>query len=70
MRQGILPGMVSAFGFDRAPKYVWSVDAHGEVYEAKSGSGYEAGDHGYRLGDDDPQRAYVLTEWKRRRRKS
>jgi hypothetical protein len=70
MKAGIRLGMVSEFGVGGAPKYVWSVDADDEVYEAKSSSGHDAGYHGYRLGEDDPQRGHVLKEWKRRCRTS
>lgn len=58
--------MFSEFGEGESPKYIWSVDDGGEVYEAKSSSGREAGYHGYRLSEDDPQCVYVLKEWKRR----
>ncbi len=54
------------FGVGAAPKYVWAVDDRGDVYEAKSNSGLETGYHGYRLGEDDPQRVYILNEWRRR----
>ena len=53
-----------------SPKYVWAVDEHGEVYEAKTkperaerGADY----HGYRVGDDErDMRRYILDEWGRR----
>ena len=66
-RQGILRGMVSAFAPGRVPKYVWSVDADGEVYEAKTRPERETLYHGYRLGPDEPDMCrYVLKEWKQR----
>ena len=57
--------MVSAFGKDGFPKYVWAVDEDGEVYEAKTdGSGFY---HGYRLGTNDRMhRDYILKEWNHR----
>lgn len=65
-RHGIAAGMVSRLGPGGVPKYVWAVDAAGEVYEAKTkppGTSY----HGYRLGDDEPQmRRYIVGEWRRR----
>ncbi len=64
-RVGIMHGMVSALLESGVPKYVWAVDAKGEVYEAKIGA--EADYHGYRLGDDDKaMREYVRREWRGR----
>jgi hypothetical protein len=69
--RGIDLGMVSRFEDGGAPKYVWSVDASGEVYEAKTKPDHEERYHGYRLGDDEPtMRRYVLDEWKKRCPKS
>lgn len=66
-RRGIRLGMLSPFADDDAPKYVWSVDADGEVYEAKTSGDGRGGYHGYRLGDDDrAMREYVRKEWKQR----
>jgi hypothetical protein len=62
-RTGVLLGMFSAFKGDDLPKYVWCVDEHGDVYEAKIGLG---GYHGYRLEDADDMRALVLKEWRKR----
>lgn len=64
---GIGLGMVSAFEGDGVPKYVWTVDADGEVYEAKTKPGQERCYHGYRLGEDDrAMRELIREEWKRR----
>jgi hypothetical protein len=69
--QGIDLGMVSSFEDGCVPKYVWSVDASGEVYEAKAKPGQEEQYHGYRLGDDErTMRHYVLNEWNKRCPKS
>jgi hypothetical protein len=63
LRQGALRGLFSDFPNGGRPKYIWSVDAHGEVYEAKIGSdGY----HGYRLESDDDLRSLILKEWTNR----
>jgi hypothetical protein len=65
--RGIMLGMVSRFGEEGAPKYVWSVDDAGEVYEAKAKPEREREYHGYRLGDDEREiRRYILDEWKKR----
>ena len=66
-RQGIMLGMLSRFDAGGVPKYVWSVDADGEVYEAKTKPDRETDYHGYRLGDDErDMRDYVRREWKQR----
>jgi hypothetical protein len=62
-REGVINGMFSDFLENERPKYVWSVDAEGEAYEAKiDRQGY----HGYRLEEDDNFRDRVLKEWKAR----
>ena len=62
--RGVELGMTSAFGLERAPKYVWSVDGEGDVYEAKARPERENHYHGYRLGDDErAMRAYIVKEW-------
>jgi hypothetical protein len=66
-RQGVLRGMVSAFTPGANPKYVWTVDVNGEVYEAKAKPGHETVYHGYRLGEDDREmRDLIRREWKNR----
>jgi hypothetical protein len=66
-RRGIELGMMSALSKSGAPKYIWSVDDAGEVYEAKARPERETDYHGYRLGDDEAEmRAYVRKEWGRR----
>lgn len=63
LRQGALNGLFSDFPDNGMPKYVWSVDADGEVYEAKIDSyGY----HGYRLEEEDDFRPLILKEWAKR----
>lgn len=62
---GIRRGMVSTCRQGDLPKYVWSVDDQGEVYEAKIGNdGY----HGYRLNEENEtaMRKIVLQEWNER----
>lgn len=64
---GIAFGMMSRLGSSGVPKYVWSVDDAGEVYEAKAKPSQEEQYHGYRIGNDErAMRQYVLQEWKRR----
>jgi hypothetical protein len=63
---GIRKSMVSTYREESGlPKYVWAVDAQGEVYEAKTGNG---GYHGYRLDEatEKHMRAQVLDEWVKR----
>jgi hypothetical protein len=63
LRQGVLDGLFSDALDGGMPKYVWSVDADGEVYEAKIDSyGY----HGYRLEEEDDFRSLLLKERARR----
>ena len=66
LREGFLRGMVGGLGAGGLPKYVWSVDSRGRVYEAKigrDGRGY----HGYELGrDDEAMRRRVMEEWRAR----
>jgi hypothetical protein len=65
--KGIMLGMVSRLDPHGAPKYVWSVDDAGEVYEAKAKPEREREYHGYRIGDDErDMRRYILDEWKKR----
>jgi hypothetical protein len=69
-RNGILLGIISRFDQGGVPKYVWAVDADGEVYEAKT-KPPEAVYHGYRIDDDEPEmQRYIRDEWNRRCRKS
>lgn len=60
---GIRRGMISMPGADGTPKFVWSVDVFGEVYEANLGS---EGHHGYRLSADDDLAKLVLRAWRER----
>lgn len=67
LKAGIRKGMVSRPNPGQLPKYVWSVDADGEVYEAKTAP--DRGDpyHGYRLGEDEGQmRDFIKAEWNKR----
>lgn len=65
-RSGLAAAMVSPFESGRTPKYVWAVDAAGEVYEAKTKPS-DTVYHGYRIGDDEPEfRRYIQGEWRAR----
>lgn len=55
--------MISIPGADGTPKFVWSVDDFGEVYEANLG---REGHHGYRLSAEDDMAKLVLREWRER----
>jgi len=66
MRRGISLGMVSTFGYGEFPKFVWSVDSDGEVYEAKTDPVNPGVYHGYRLEEDDDMRSVIQAMWKRR----
>ena len=63
LRTGILNGFVSFFSDNTFPKYVWCVDACGDVYEAKFDN---LGYHGYRLEETDDFRLYIKEEWAQR----
>ncbi|HEY6359350.1 MAG TPA: hypothetical protein VIX35_14005 [Vicinamibacterales bacterium] len=65
-RNGVISGMISRFEPDLTPKYVWAVDADGEVYEAKT-KPPDTSYHGYRIGEDEPEmRRYIIAEWRER----
>lgn len=69
-RAGLTAGMTSPFEDGSTPKYIWMVDAAGEVYEAKTHPP-DLVYHGYRLGDDEQEmRRYIKAEWSKRCRKS
>jgi len=53
-RAGIAAGMTSLFEDGSTPKYIWAVDADGEVYEAKTHPP-DVVYHGYRLGEDETE---------------
>jgi hypothetical protein len=63
---GVAAEMISAFDAGGSPKYVWAVDADGDVYEAKT-KPPDTVYHGYRLGDDeDAMRRHIRDEWEKR----
>ena len=65
LREGLIRGMVGGLCAGDFPKYVWSVDSRGRVYEAKIGRDGEY--HGYELGEDDNvMRQWVMNEWRAR----
>ena len=63
LREGLMRGMISAMGAGDFPKFVWSVDSQGRVYEAIGPDGKY---HGYELGKDDNMRQWVMKEWRAR----
>jgi hypothetical protein len=62
---GIALGLFSAPGSDGFPKFVWSVSATGEVFEAKTDAG-DGGYHGYPLEAEDAMRDYITAIWRQR----
>ena len=60
--EGVQLGMVSDHRFGDYPKFVWAVDGHGEVYEAKTDPWNPGAYHGYRLEEDDDMRSRVERE--------
>ena len=58
--------MIGVVGPDNLPKYVWTVDGDGEVYEAKASGSDPGAYHGYRLNENDAMRKIVSKEWTRR----
>jgi hypothetical protein len=66
LTKGIELGMVSDFRYGRFPKFVWSVGAEDEVYEAKTSANSSGAYHGYPLEAEDDFRKHVLSEWKKR----
>ena len=65
-RTGIRRGMVSCrVTSDGLPAFVWSVDEHGQPYEAKPGGDGQTY-HGYRLNEDDSTSEYIRQQWKLR----
>ena len=62
-KAGVKRGMISMPSANGVPKFVWSVDDFGEVYEANLGS---EGHHGYRLSADDDMAKLVLRTWRER----
>lgn len=63
--KGIRARMISSHG-EPFPKYIWSVDTNGIVYEAKSDPSTPGLYHGYPIESERPVREYILKEWKRR----
>lgn len=65
LEAGIKKGMVSDLS-GGLPKYIWSVDSDGIVYEAKTDQNARGSYHGYPLENDNVVRDYILSEWKTR----
>jgi hypothetical protein len=66
LNAGILKAMVSQPWEDGFPKYVWSVSATSEVFEAKTHPNTPGQYHGYPLLGDDDMRELVLSQWRAR----
>jgi len=64
--KGVVHGMFSDFFYGEFPKFIWCVDADGEVYEAKTDSIAPGVYHGYRVEEDDNMRDYIKLVWKQR----
>lgn len=62
---GIKKGMVSDLSAG-LPKYVWSVNSDGIVFEAKTDPIARGKYHGYPLENDLFVRDYILSEWEKR----
>lgn len=63
LESGVRRCMVSEFGYDGVPKFIWSVDEFGEVYESKTDPNTLGDYHGYRLEEEDDMRGYVRQFW-------
>lgn len=64
LREGLMHGMISDMDAGDFPKFVWSVDSRGRVYEA---IGTDGDYHGYELGkDDNTMWQWVMKEWRAR----
>lgn len=64
---GLESGLVSEFGYGGVPKFIWSVDGSGEVYESKTDPSTLGDYHGYRLEEEDDMREHVRDIWKKRK---
>jgi hypothetical protein len=63
---GIALGLFSDPREDGFPKFIWSVSAHGEVFEAKTDTNGSGDYHGYPLEDEDVMSGYVKSVWRQR----
>ena len=66
LRQGVLRAMLSTYGQDGFPKYIWSVSLDGTVYEAKTHPDTPGQYHGYPLEKEDSLRDEVIEAWEAR----
>lgn len=66
LKSGAEKGMVSSHMFEKFPKYIWSMDDAGEVYEAKTDPNTLGRYHGYRLEEEDAMRELIRANWKKR----
>lgn len=63
---GIEKKLFSSPQEDGLPKYIWSVSAHSEVFEAKTHPNTPGEYHGYPLDEDDDMRDYIFRIWRER----
>lgn len=59
LHEGIQQGWMSPFPPESFPKYIWSKDTHGVLYEAKTHPNTPGVYHGYPLYTDDPYHDYL-----------
>lgn len=60
---GTSRAMLSTYGQDGFPKYIWSVSLDGTVYEAKTHPNTPGQYHGYPLEKEDSMRDEVIDVW-------
>lgn len=63
MASGIQCGLFSEPANDGFPKYIWSVSAQGEVFEAKTDTHGTGAYHGYPLETEDAMHEVVKSVW-------
>lgn len=66
LKAGILKRMISEPVENGLPKYIWSVSASGEAFEAKTHPNTPGMYHGYPLEADDDMQRLVLRVWNER----
>lgn len=66
LARGIELGMFSEPREGGLPKFIWSVSAQGDVFEAKTDANSSGEYHGYPLEDEDVMSEYVKSVWMKR----